>query len=115
MHLNIHQALVPLTSPVPLRLTAARGTRVRSLSGTLWVTIDGDLSDHMLEPGESVLIDSDAQVLVSPLGGTATVGLCEQPQPEPGVLARLIKRVGALLPARHAVAGQPVAAQRVAT
>lgn len=83
MHLDIHQALVPLTNPVPLRLASARGTRVRSLAGTLWVTIDGDLDDRVLERGESLLIDSDAPVLVSPLGGTATVGLSDAAPPAP--------------------------------
>jgi hypothetical protein len=77
MHLHIHQALVPLTSPMPLRLAGARGTRVRSLAGTLWVTIDGDLRDQVLERGEALVIDSDAEVLVSPLGGSATVGLSD--------------------------------------
>ena len=81
MYLDIHQALVPLLSPVPLRLQRARGTRVRSLAGTLWVTIDGEQDDHVLARGESLVIDSDAPVLVSPLSGTATVGLCDQPQP----------------------------------
>jgi hypothetical protein len=79
MHLDIHQALVPLTNPVPLRLAGVRGTRVRSLAGTLWVTIDGDLDDRVLARGESMVIASDAPVFVSPLGGTATVGLSDAP------------------------------------
>ncbi len=110
MHLDIHQALVPLTSPVPLRLASARGTRVRSLAGTLWVTIDGDLDDHMLEPGQSLVIDSDQPVLVSPLNGTATVGLCDQPQPEHSAWQRLRLRLGTLLPARPGLALLPAAA-----
>lgn len=96
MRLDLHQALVPLTSPVPLRLHAARGTRVRSLAGTLWVTVDGEQEDHILERGESLLIDSDAPVLVSPLQGTATVGLSDQPEPAP---RPVLQQVGGLLQA----------------
>ena len=77
MHLHIHQALVPLTSPMALRLGGVRGIRMRSLDDTLWVTIDGDLRDQVLERGEALVIDSDAEVLVSPLGGSATVGLSD--------------------------------------
>lgn len=110
MHLDIHQALVPLTSPAPLRLQHARGTRVRSLAGTLWVTVDGEDLDHVLERGESLVVDSDAPVLVSPLNGTATVGLSDQPQPadRPGLpFARLLQ---ALRPARTGLASLPEAA-----
>ncbi len=107
MHLDIHQALVPLLSPVPLRLQGVRGTRVRSLAGTLWVTIDGEAADHVLARGESLVIDSDAPVLVSPLSGTATVGLCDQPQPAARPLARLLH---ALWPARPGLAALPAAA-----
>lgn len=88
MQLNLHQALVPLTSPVPLRLQSARGTRVRSLAGTLWVTVDGEHEDHVLERGESWTVDSDAAVLVSPLQGTATVGLSDLPEAPPQPVAR---------------------------
>ncbi len=107
MHLNIHQALVPLTSPAPLRLQHARGTRLRSLAGTLWVTVDGEDLDRVLERGESLVVDSDSPVLVSPLNGTATVGLCDQPQPTERPLARLLH---ALWPARAGLATLPEAA-----
>lgn len=98
MQLNLHQALVPLTSPVPLRLQSARGTRVRSLAGTLWVTVDGDGIDHVLRRGESWVIDSDAPVLVAPLQGTATVGLCDQPQPARRPLSRLLQALRTVRP-----------------
>jgi hypothetical protein len=107
MHLDIHQALVPLLGPAPLRLVTARGTRVRSLAGTLWVTIDGEHEDHILARGESLVIASDAPVLVSPLGGTATVGLCDQPQPASRPLGGLLR---ALWPGKTALAALPAAA-----
>lgn len=97
MHLDIHQALVPLTSPMPLRLTDARGTHVRSLAGTLWVTVDGDDADHVLEFGESWVVDSDASVLISPLQGSATVGLSEQRQTLVPAQRSLRHKLGRLL------------------
>ena len=107
MHLDIHQALVPLTSPMPLRLQHARGTLVRSLAGTLWVTIDGEDAAHILARGESLLVASDAPVLVSPLNGTATVGLCDQAQPAARRLTRLLH---AMWPLRAGLAALPATA-----
>ena len=108
MHLDLHQALVPLTSPVPLRLQSARGTRVRSLAGTLWVTVDGDDTDHVLARGESWVIDSDAPVLVAPLQGTATVGLSDQPEPAQRPPVRQLGRLlHGLWPSRGARASLP--------
>jgi Protein of unknown function (DUF2917) len=108
MQLNLHQAQVPLTSPVPLRLQSARGTQVRSLAGTLWVTVDGDDTDHVLERGESWIVDSDAPVLVSPLQGTATVGLSDQPEPAPRPAVHQLGRLlHSLLPTRTPRASLP--------
>lgn len=58
-----------------LRLSEARGTRLTSRAGTLWVTIDHDLEDRVLEAGESLLIDSHHSVTVTPLGGDACLSL----------------------------------------
>ncbi len=110
MHLDIHQALVPLTSPAPLRLQGVRGTRVRSLAGTLWVTIEGEDTDHVLQRGQSLVVDSDAPVLVSPLQGSATVGLCDPAPPASRPQRRWSRWLQAARPLRPGLAALPAAA-----
>lgn len=93
MQFDAPQAVLPLSSRRPLRLTDARGTRLRSLAGTLWVTIDGDPLDRVLQAGESLVIDTVQPLLVSALGGTASVGICA-PAPARSAWAGLWARRG---------------------
>ncbi len=62
---------LPLARHDVLRLGDAHGLRLVSAGGTLWVTIDGDLTDYVLEPGDSLRIDSHAPTLVSALHAPA--------------------------------------------
>lgn len=54
-----------------MRLGDAHGLCLSSAGGTLWVTIDGDLNDYVLEPGETLRIESHAPTLVSALNAPA--------------------------------------------
>lgn len=83
MLIDTPQALVPLSAAAPLRLRAARGTRLRSVAGTLWVTVDGDPTDRVLLAGQQWAVDSAGPLLVSALDGPATVGLCGPRRPAP--------------------------------
>lgn len=76
MQIDVDQALLPLPADAPLRLDHAFGSRLRSVNGTLWVTFDRDPRDLVLEPGQSLVVDSRETVLVTALGGAATLGLC---------------------------------------
>ncbi len=112
MHFDAPQALIPLSTPQPLRLVDAGGTWVRAVSGTLWVTQDHDARDRVLQPGERLLIESADPVTVSALGGRASVGLCAprrtaRPLQRWGGLGRLGERLGALVarPQGHAGLG----------
>lgn len=64
--------LVHLTDAVPetrlLRLPNARGYRVVSLSGVLWVTEEHRTEDIILQPGDAVTLRSPGTALVTPLG-----------------------------------------------
>lgn len=55
------------------RLQHAAATRLRVIDGVAWVTIDGDQRDIVLERGASFDVDSEADVIVSALGGPAAV------------------------------------------
>jgi hypothetical protein len=57
------------------RLTEARDAQLASAGGTLWVTIDNDPRDIVLEFGDSLEIPGDAPIIVSSLGGPAVMDL----------------------------------------
>lgn len=65
--------ITPTRDPLQLRrndvlpLGDAHGWNLASAGGTLWVTIDGDLHDYVLEPGDTIRIKSHAGTLVSAL------------------------------------------------
>jgi len=73
MWINTPSARLAVAARRGLRLKDARGTRLRAVQGTLWVTIDNDLRDIVLEPGESFVVDSNQPLVVMPLGDCATV------------------------------------------
>ncbi len=61
----------------PLTLTHAHGTRLRAVAGTMWVTVDHDSRDWVLEPGDEMVVESTQRVLVTPLGrGETTIDVC---------------------------------------
>lgn len=51
-----------------LRLRNAAGSTVRSFSGSVWITQDGDIRDIVLQAGDAFTLDRDGTVLLSPLG-----------------------------------------------
>jgi Protein of unknown function (DUF2917) len=73
MWINTPNARLALAAHRGLRLKDARGARLRAVHGTLWITIDSDLRDIVLDPGESFVVDSNQPLVVMPLGDCATV------------------------------------------
>jgi hypothetical protein len=73
MWINTPNARLALAARRGLRLKAARGATLRAVQGTLWVTIDNDVRDIVLDPGESFVVDSNHPLVVMPLGDCATV------------------------------------------
>lgn len=55
------------------RLPDARATRLTSAAGTLWVTIDHDTRDIILEPGQGFSVQSGEAVTISALSGPAVL------------------------------------------
>ncbi|WP_439573471.1 DUF2917 domain-containing protein [Phreatobacter sp.] len=56
-----------------IRLTDAIGTTVACRSGAVWITIDSDRRDIVLEAGERFLIDRQGLALVCAIAGPAAV------------------------------------------
>jgi len=73
MWINTPNARLALAARRGLRLKDARGTRLRAVQGTLWITIDDDPRDIVLDPGQSFTVDSDRPLVVMPLGECATI------------------------------------------
>ena len=67
MFIHTCRARLPLTVGRFARLQKAQSTRLTVLRGSAWITIDNDLRDIVLEPGESFVVDTDARVLIYPL------------------------------------------------
>ncbi len=57
------------------RLANARATRLTSAAGTLWITIDHDTRDIILEPGQGFSVQTGEPVTVSALSGPAVLDL----------------------------------------
>lgn len=57
------------------RLPEARDTHLCSAEGTLWVTLDHDVRDIVLEPGQCFVVPDDRGVTVSALSARAVLDL----------------------------------------
>ena len=70
MDLDLLDASSLLPAGATARLAARPGDRLECLSGSLWVTQDGDPRDVVLGGGEAFDFDRDGPALVSALGSS---------------------------------------------
>ena len=68
---ELDQAAITLQRADVFRCGAARGRRIEALLGHIWVTLDGDPRDIVLDSGEGFSVDRDGDVLISALRGDA--------------------------------------------
>lgn len=71
MDMQITQASIELHPREPLRLHVGAGHRMTGISGSIWLTIDGDPRDIILEPGDTHAFERPGHVMVQALGGDA--------------------------------------------
>jgi len=64
---DLFPAAINLPKGAIHRLPRARGRRIESLSGSLWVTMDNDVRDILVAPGRGFSIDRDDATLISAL------------------------------------------------
>ncbi|MFN3304575.1 MAG: DUF2917 domain-containing protein [Roseateles sp.] len=57
------------------RLPQARAAHLCSAEGTLWITLDHDVRDIVLEPGQCFVVPGDRGVTVSALSTRAVLDL----------------------------------------
>ncbi|HWI10783.1 MAG TPA: DUF2917 domain-containing protein [Burkholderiaceae bacterium] len=64
---DLDRAAISLRKGQLHRIHDGAGQRIEALSGALWVTIDHDLRDIVVTPGEGFSIDRDGDTIVSAL------------------------------------------------
>jgi hypothetical protein len=69
MNMSTERATLLLARNQCARFERARDALLRCLGGVAWVTIDGQRRDIVLERGQSMRVDSNADVVVCALKG----------------------------------------------
>jgi Protein of unknown function (DUF2917) len=68
---DLHPAAITLRKGDIHRLRDGLGQRIEALQGCLWVTIDNDLRDIFVAPGEGFSIDRVGDTLISALADSS--------------------------------------------
>jgi len=64
MTLNLERPTILLEAGELLTLDDAAGTRIVPRLGTVWVTEEGDPEDHIVGPGESLVVGHGGRTLL---------------------------------------------------
>lgn len=62
---DLNLASTSLRKGEALHLQHALGQRIEALGGRVWITMDGDLRDIVLDAGEGFTVDRSTDVLLS--------------------------------------------------
>lgn len=75
MLMDTRHTRLPLQRGQATHLPKAHAAHVCSAEGTLWVTLDGDVKDFVLEPGQGLAVPGDRAVTISALSPQAVLAL----------------------------------------
>jgi hypothetical protein len=67
MELNIKAPVLALEAGQVLTLDDAAGTRIVSRSGTVWVTEEDDRDDHIVGPGDALIVVRGGRTVIQAL------------------------------------------------
>lgn len=67
MNLSIKAPLVTLDRGQVITLDDAAGTRIVLRSGTVWVTQEDDAKDHIVGPGDEIVVAHDGRTVIQAL------------------------------------------------
>ena len=67
MQLQLKAPSIALETGQVVTLDNARGTRIATRIGTVWVTEEGDTRDHVVGPGEALLVAHNGRTVVQAL------------------------------------------------
>lgn len=75
MRIDTNNARLPLSAKGHAQLDNARNVRLTGLEGVTWITVDGELSDVFIGPGESFVVPSGGKVVAAAVDGPALIEL----------------------------------------
>ena len=101
MLIDARHARLHLEKGNHVSLKGACGTRLTTVSGIAWITVDRGPWDHLVGPGESFVVTSKRAVLVGPLFASVTLEVqgardtasCSV-RPRPTMAAKLLTLLG---------------------
>ena len=67
MRVNLEKPVVSLDTGEVLTLDDAEGTRILARTGTLWVTEEGSREDHIVGPGDMLIVAYPGRTVVQAL------------------------------------------------
>ena len=67
MELNVKTPVLALEEGQLLTLDDAEGLRILARSGTVWVTEEGDRKDHIVGPGDTLIVAHPGRTIVQAL------------------------------------------------
>ena len=67
MQLNMKAPVLALEAGQVLSLDDAEGLRIRARTGTLWITQEGSRKDHIVGPGDTLIVAYPGRTVVQAL------------------------------------------------
>jgi hypothetical protein len=64
MHLDLEAPVLALEAGDVITLDDAEGLRIHARSGTVWVTEEGDLDDHIVDSGDALIVARPGRTVV---------------------------------------------------
>jgi hypothetical protein len=75
VRIDTNNIRLPLVPKRHAQLDNARNVRLTGLEGMTWITVDGELCDVFIGPGESFVVPSDGKVVAAAIDGPALIEL----------------------------------------
>lgn len=67
MELNINRPVLSLEAGQVVTLDGAAGRRITARCGTVWITEEGSRKDHIVGPGEALVVGNNGRTVVQAL------------------------------------------------
>ena len=67
MQVNVKAPVLSLEAGQVLSLDDAEGLRIRARTGTLWITQEGSRKDHIVGPGDTLIVAHPGRTVVQAL------------------------------------------------